>query len=288
MLKVPKELILTFLYIIIVSILAIMLNMSSQMPYSPYNIGFEGYSKLLDTIASIEIAKDLNHIEPFSIAILPLTKEISNLNSEYIKNLTVAGVTIIILDENGYSNKLLKDLGLGIEIRKTKVLDEVSKYGSREYPVIVIDFNNTILRIVTYKPSYIASLKEFSKEITGSTSDYAYADEDGNGFYTLGEVIGKYNVICSASLDKGSLWVIADLDILSNRVIDYLDNRRFIEILASSRKVYIALEGLDVGLFDIIRYTLTRGLGGIYSNIFIFPLVFAVLLTLYVILEHYI
>lgn len=286
--RVPRELILTFLYVIIVSVLAIVLNMSSQTPYSPYNTGSEGYSRLLEVVASIEIVRDLNHIEPFSVIILPLTREMGNLNSEYLKNLTSAGATVIILDENGYSNKLLKDLGLGIEIRGIKVLDEVSKYRSREYPVIVVKFNNTILRIVTYKPSYIVSSKEFSREVAGFTSDYAYADEDKNGFYTLGEVIGKYMVIYSAFQDKGSLWVVADLDILSNRAIDYLDNKAFIEILANSRKVYIVLEGLNVNLIDIIKYTLTRGLGGTRGNIFIFPITFTILLTLYIILEYYV
>lgn len=287
MLKIPRELVLSLLYVVIISMLAIVLNMPSQTPYSPYNTGSKGYSKLLSSIPSIEIVRSLDHIEPSSVVIIPLTKEVSSSTSVYLKNLTSAGATIVILDEEGCSNKLLEDLGLEIKIRKAKVLDEVSKHGSREYPVITIGFNSTTFKVVAHKPSYIEPLEESSEEIVGSTSDYAYVDEDGNSFYTLGEVMRRHIVIYSTSLNTSSLWVIADLDILSNRVIDYLDNKRFIETLTSSRKTYIVLEGLDIDLFDIIKYVLTKGVIGAYGGVFVFPLVFMVLLMIYIALEHY-
>lgn len=283
-LKIDKNMALAIIYVIVISIIAIVKNVSSTSPYSPYNINPDGYSNLVYVI-DLEIIKKIDSINSKDVVILiPLAREIVIEEFEKLKKLILSGSTIVLLDENGFSNNFLRHIGLDIRVENYKILDEISKYSSREYPVI---FTKTGLRLSTYKPSYIVLKNNLDENVFGTTSPYAYADINSDGFYTLGEEINIFAIIYSASIGNGSIWLITDLDILSNRIIDSFNNKEFLKSLSASKKIYLCIDWLDLKPLDILKHIIQGNTINLYNNITISMAMFFILITIYIAIEHY-
>lgn len=256
-LKTNRYFILLMVFALLISSLSILINIPSTAPYSPYNLGSNGYSKILSSIPStINILKDLEKMEQNALILIPLAKSMDTWAYDVIRNLLKHGMIIAILDEEGYSNNLMVHLGIGARIEAIKVLDEISKNRSREYPLVDLKMNNITLSMATYKPSYIVrGVNECN--FVAKTSKYAYADIDGNGYYTPGEPMGVYEVVCSWRIDNGWLWLIADLDIIANNILVLGNNIEFLKLLLSLnnvQKISLVIDYLNLTLVDSIRY----------------------------------
>jgi len=258
-----KTLVIIIVLVIAISFLATIINLPSNTSYSPFNNDDTGFSKLI-TLLNAEIISNVRDIKSNGysyVIIIPFQKPFINITiCNVLKELVLNGVTIIVLDEYGYSNKLLEELGLNISIISKPILDEVSKVGDRFHPLInvVFPYLNKTLEVITYKPSYIA----FSFEITngsiiGYTSNYAYVDLDNNGYYSLNEVMDKYVVVYGQQLGSGRVIIIPDLDIGINAFIDKANNIEFFGMITSSRRTYFYIGNLQLGFLDKIKYILT-------------------------------
>lgn len=255
-LRVGREIAIA-LFAVLVSILSLLLTVSTSTPLSPYNTSGYGYSHLLSLHMSSAIASipmDNRSI----VVVLPLERQIDSKAIEGIKRLLAHGSTVVVLDEKGYSNQLLEDIGISARVAPIAVLDEVSKVYSRFYPVASIDIGNNTLRIVTYKPSYI-SIENTSKTLAvAKTSPYAYADVNGDGYYTVGEPIEPFVIVSLWRVGNGSLWLISDLDVFRNDLIRLGDNSRLFEVLVDSRPSYLVIGYLNLGSIDVLKYWLSQ------------------------------
>lgn len=289
--RIDREAIAILLFTAVAAFIAISTNMPSSTPYSPYNTGDYGYSKLLQLLCCAEVVRTPMEISKANVSvILPVTRKVELSGYEELIDVVLAGGTIVILDEEGYSNDLLRFLGLKARIEGHKVLDEVVKLSSREYPIASLYTDNQTTRyvIATYRPSYIAIENVFDKGFTGVTSNYAYADIDRNSYYTVGEEMKNYTIVWSARVGSGCIWVVADLDVLSNRLVDKLDNSALLRMLTGSRRVYILVDGIELKSLDLIKYSLYRifRAHGFAGSIILNAVIFILLLAVFMVVRY--
>ncbi|MEM2511780.1 MAG: hypothetical protein QXX61_01460 [Ignisphaera sp.] len=252
--RVSKDIIIILVFAIIISFISILINMPSTTPYSPFNTGGNGYSNLL-SIKSINVnfVKDARELNQKTLVIIPLRRNPGNAINQLVEDMLKYGTTIVILDEDGYSNNLLEYLRIKARVEIYKVLDEVSKIRSREFPLIELVLGNNTMKIATYRPSYII-LDEENTVSVAKTSRYAYADVDRNGYYTVGESMGEYLIACSWKINNGVLWLVADLDLFANNLMDLGDNIDFLYKLMSSGKASIIVDYIDLDIVDLFKY----------------------------------
>ncbi|MEM3980561.1 MAG: hypothetical protein QXF79_04810, partial [Ignisphaera sp.] len=153
-LKTSKDFILILIFTIFISSISILINMPSTTPYSPYNEGREGYTQIAK-FGVTKFAKDLRNLEQKNLIIIPLNSRPDVSLIKLIENLLERGAIVIFLDEEGYSNDIMEYFGIKIVVENTKILDEVSKTRSREYPLVNLEIEGTLFKLAAYKPSHI-------------------------------------------------------------------------------------------------------------------------------------
>lgn len=257
---ISRAVVIIIIMIIIVSCLAAILNTSTTTAYSPFNTDNRGYSRIINAFnARLEDdIRDLS-IEEASryVVIVPLQKRLVDRDIiDYMYKLLHGGSIVIILDEQGYSNELVKEIGLDIRVVNQTVLDEIQKYKSRYYPIIkiYIDGSNKTMSLTLFMPSYILAGKNRSSYMIGYTSKYAYADLDGNSVYSQGEHIGQYILVYGARIGYGLLIIVSDKDFITNRLLG--NNTWFLEELILDRELILYTRYLDLGFLDKMKYIL--------------------------------
>lgn len=191
--------------------------------------------------------------EKSSIIFIPVNTYFDNKTHLVINYLLDKGWTVVILDENGFSNSLLEFLGVNAKIQRSKVLDEIEKTESRNNPIVTIEYEKRVYKLATIDPSYI-DLEDSQQIVTvGVTSKYSYVDRDENNFYSLGEEMNNHVIIAVFKINKGDLWLIADLDMFSNGALNRLDNLLLMENIVDKRSVYLNVNQLNLKLIDKIK-----------------------------------
>lgn len=243
----------TLLIAVVTSVTALAVNVPTNTPYSPFNTGLKGTSGLIELLHMATVYGINELPKGFKGTLLiPLTTELLENDYVVIKELINGGGHVIVLDERGYSNNLIKYLGIKASTTNYTVLDEVFKYLSRDYPVITLWVGGEVLNLTTYRPTYI---QVSQPSVIGATSNYSYADLDSDGYYSLGDSMGSHAVIAYFPLGNGSLTIISDLDVISNELID-----RNSLVLSKLFKgaTYLALNYLGLGNVDFFKYLLTK------------------------------
>jgi len=253
-----KTIIVIITMIIIISFLAAAVNTPTTTPYSPFNAGSRGYSKLIDVLnAKLEDnIKDLSIEEATRYTIImPLQRRIIDQDTiDYVNKLLHRGSIVIIFDEQGYSNELIKEVGLDIEVANQTILDEIWRAKNRFYPiarVYIADSNETI-PLILHMPSYIMSSENRSGYIIGYTSRYAYVDLDGDEIYSPGDHMGQYTLVYGEKIGRGLLIIVSDIDFAVNGLFD--DNVRFLNKIVYGRELVLYTDYLDLGLLDKLKY----------------------------------
>ena len=256
--------------IILVSFLAVIINLPSTTLYSPFNSGDSGYSQLV-AVLHAEIMGNVEDIPKDDCSntavIIPFNHLVGETRTySVLRELIAGGATLIIMDESGYSNTLLKYLGVDASVVNQVVLDEVAKLKDRNYPIIevTVPVGGRTLEFTAFRPAHILLHELANVSVLGTTSGYAYADLDGSGYYSLGEVMKHYAVVISQKVGNGTVILISDLDAGSNALISEAGNEEFFKLLTAGRKVYFIVEGLSLEPLDEIKYVFSMMRIGTY------------------------
>ena len=245
--------------ILLVSMILYVLS-TVQSELSIYNTGGNGASLFYEKLEP-RLLLDIEGLEKLSnntAVITPLLKKPSDRDYTAMLKYVYRGGLLIVLDEEGYSNRLFSILGLNIRVMNTTVLDEIMKNKTRYYPLALLAKPvNSIDHVLLYKPVYIY-IRPIGKrvEVVAETSPYSYADMDGNEYYSFGEPMKSFVVCIRVGYGAGSIILISDKDFISNNVVESSSNIEFIEYMIGNRTPYYCILYTNPTLIDIIRYYL--------------------------------
>ncbi len=237
-------------------VFSIVMYMPTQTDLSIYNTGWNGLSRVfhdLDAhyLPSINIVMGS---EAETIIFMPLKRLIGDEEFEGLRSYLEKGGVLAIFDEEGYSNDFLSWLGAGLKVSGVAVLDEISKYRSRFMPLARYTENSS-LTVALNVPSYLEVGGGGAEPIL-ITSPYAYADSDGDGYYTLGERRGSFTVGARLGVGNGTLYVFSDVSMLINEMYEFKGNKVFLSALVGGRRLYVDQSHIEAGLLDKLKYRL--------------------------------
>lgn len=244
----------------VVSVLAALINIPTSTPYSPFNTGGDGYSQLV-TYSHAVIVGTYTRLEGVNASnatlILPVVRWLRDSGLyNFLRGFLKAGGTVVVIDSVGYSNPLISYLGVNASVEGHPVLDEVLKLGDRFHPLLKVEgLGNLSSRgyVASHMPSSIRLGEGLRPYLLAVTSRYAYADLDGNGFLSPGEVMRPYAVVACWRVGRGSLALVADYALFSNSLINYTGNRLLLTHLTGLRRTYFLTEGLNLSGVDRVK-----------------------------------
>jgi len=255
--------------------LGLLTEISSSTPYSPFNVGGNGYSSL----ASLLNASVLTG--PGSVSdtiLLPLAHELGPEEYDWLKDFVMKGGTLVILDESGYSNVFLSDyLNIPADIRDSKLYDYVTGLGENGSIVAAnVSIGGRELVCYFFKPSLIDVFGHV--DVLGQTSPFVYADFDNNGFFSVGDRFDEWSVVVHATVANGSVFILSDLDVFSNSFISLGNNSALAKALARGT-VGIYLGGLNASFLDYFKaYTVySRSFSGTLAELLSLSLIAVVI-----------
>ncbi len=246
-----KVSIITLLTVVAVAVgsLGLIAEVPSPTPYSPFNTGGRGYSGLRDLLGASVL---IEGAQGASTIILPLAHDLSPADASTLRDFVLGGGTLIILDEGGHSSKFLNDyLNLSIAVGDSPIYDYVANYRGNG-SVVTVNVSVSGEEYLCYFGSPTFIVIGGGAEVLGRTSPYAYADLDGNGYFSLGDSFGDWAVAISAKVGEGRVYVLGDLDIFSNAMIGVGDNAALAKTLVNGHPA-IYLGGINASLLDEMK-----------------------------------
>ena len=234
--------------------LSIIIYISSSTTLSPYNLGVEGLSKFME-LYSPEVSFGDIPLRGYDTVVLVLDR--GPVNSSIYRDYVYGGGRLIILDEKGYSNDLLRDMGLDIRVSNMCVLDEVYKYWDR-FHVKADTYHGYEVGLAG--PCYIEAREA---DVLAYSSRFSYLDVDGNARYSMDEPMGSFPLIVRARVGAGEVILVGDSDFIANLFLDKGINRDFLGDILNG-VVLLDLSYTDYSFVDVAKRGLDRlgGLGG--------------------------
>jgi len=228
-------------------------------PKNPYWNGLSDMHTLLD-INIISDVKELSRIDnPESHVLLvigpsnPYSLDEVNTIRDFINK----GGMLILADEFGSGNELLKGLGVNVRLNGSLLIDPLFKERSSRIPKIT-DFDKKILsyNITQIFLNYATVIQGSNLKPLASSSSFSYLDLNHNFKYDKGEPKGPFFVMAEINYGKGSIVIISDSSIFINSMLSKGDNLALIKGLKGSRKLILDTSHFSIGLFTKLKVTL--------------------------------
>ena len=255
-------------FMIIVGVITaglLVLYVPPAVDFSITNPFWNGYTVVSDRLNATVIDKPLTFPikNPNKIVIItiPYSKYI-DLEIENLKNFVKNGGTLIILDDYGYANQILRAFGDYVTIiNNTMLVDSLFNYRNGRLPKI-IEFSEdpdvaNITQVVFNHASVLYILSPKVKVLAYSSS-FSFLDDNLNGICDPGECKGPFPVIAKFTYGSGVVYVISDPSFLLNSMIDIGDNYKLILNLVKDKSVWIDQYHLKGNIhYQIRKYIVT-------------------------------
>ncbi len=227
---------LTLAVVLIVSWLSIVLYPSAQdfMRANPF---WNGLRDSGDRFGA-EFVTDLNQVKPrpegsvlIAIPYLPYRDEELRRIEDFVRG----GGTLLLMDDYGYGNQVLRALRLDIEFAGTPLLDPYLNYRNEWLPLVVdlaTEFKDAGIEhlILNHATALFVS---GPYEILARSSDTSYLNGGGTPSKEGETVKGPLVVAVRAPLGQGTVIAISDPSILINSMVGRGDNGTFLKKIIS-------------------------------------------------------
>ncbi|MEM4483980.1 MAG: DUF4350 domain-containing protein [Candidatus Methanomethylicia archaeon] len=181
---------------------------------------------------------------------------------EIMKDYVYGGGFIIIMDEYGYMNDLIKFLGLNANVSGFLLRDPLYYWRSSTLPIVNAYIGNSTLKIYL---NYASTINHIGGKTIASSSYFSYLDLNNNGIHEDNEPTGKMDVAVLYNVGGGRILIISDSDILINSMINQGDNLNFVKsFIPSQYRVYLLEDFIAIGPYTTMR----RNLLSIYTLLF--------------------
>lgn len=222
--------------VLVISWLSIVFYPSAQdfMRANPFWNGLRDFSSRFGA----EMVASRDQVKPgvessVLIAIPYLPYEEKELSQ--IEGFVRGGGTLLLMDDYGYGNQVLRALGLEMEFAGDPLLDPYLNYRNQWLP-LVVDLapelkEAGIEHLILNHATALAISGPY--EVLARSSDTAYIDSDRNGSWSEDEARGPLAVAVRATLGRGTVIAISDPSILINSMVGRGDNGAFLRYLIS-------------------------------------------------------
>jgi hypothetical protein len=139
------------------------------------------------------------------------------------------GTLVIAGDVGTASNQLLADLGVSTRIENTPLRDDEQNYRSAAFPLATNISADPVTRDVSQLTLNYPTILTPGENATVlvASSEFAYADETGDGVLNASETVGSRPVVASEPYGSGRVVVASDPSLFINSMLAQPDNREF-------------------------------------------------------------
>ena len=237
---------------------------TSTTPYSIYNSGDSGLSSLYKASKLVVWSpKDIERLDPERHALIVfMARKPGNETIRELLQWVSRGGSIMVLDEKGYSNPLLRGLGLPARIEGHWVYDPLRNAGSREDPLTSAKLGDREFRLVFHTVASLTIEGENSGLVVlARTSILSYTDLDDNGYYSFSDTISSKPLVVVSHRGKSTTVVVPDLDFLSNYCSKKGDNLAFTRLLFKEKSIVLYSGLNNMSRVDLLKYTYYSSIG---------------------------
>jgi Domain of unknown function (DUF4350) len=210
-----------------------------QDAYHPLNYGWNGCSAIAETPNSTLILSYHEKLpEKPLLAIIGPTLPFSTLDGAVVRNYLENNGTVLLADNFGSGNSLLKELNVSARFAGKPLADIYAYSKNPRFPFVsdflpnAITFNVTV--VMLDHPSFLEVDNSTDLTTFAFSSPFSFIDEHDTGQLAQNVSIRAYPVMALTHVGNGSLILISDPDMFINDVIGLFDNMRVFENLVNS------------------------------------------------------
>jgi hypothetical protein len=201
-----------------------------------------------------------------------------------LKNYTLNGGTLVILDDYGFGNQILNGVGLKMRFTGVPMLDPLYNYKDKWIPKIT-DFSNSSIssNVTSIVLNHASSLNGTSDStVVAYSSTFSFLDINGDGSWNNNEPNGPFPFIAYDALGQGIVVAIADPSLMINSMIG-LDNNlqlfnNVVSIQGSSPKIFVDQSHLPKEPLDDAKANIATAYGALSSPVGTLSLIAVILI----------
>lgn len=281
----PRKVIPGLLLVIVLVSCAIIWFYPPTGDFRVENPAWNGYSELSRDTNALALASmsDLPSIgEGTALIVVPYEEFTATEHSEINSYVTSGGI-LVLLDDYGYGNQVLSNLGLDVRFSGQTLLDPLFNYKNKWFPTIAefveTPINVNVTSVVFNHATYLNSTADLT--VIGFSSGFSFADSNNDATWDSGELNGPLPVAAYAKLGQGYVVVVSDPSMAINGMIDQGNNLEFVNktvhIKSGVTQVYIDQSHLPSTALDMAKADLAVVYGLVASPLGTLSLIIVVM-----------
>jgi hypothetical protein len=202
-----------------------------QEAYHPLNPDWNGCSKVANATLNLTLLFSYRiplPNQPSLLAIIGPSTIFTKDEIAEIRSFLEAGGTVLLADDFGTGNTLLKGLNVSAQFSGKPLADLYYYSKAPRFPLIGAfspsPITANVTTVVLNRPSYIDIANSSLVTKLASSSPFSFVDLSGNGRPSPNETINSYPVMAAAKIGRGTLILISDPSMFVNDMIDLNDN----------------------------------------------------------------
>jgi hypothetical protein len=204
-----------------------------QEPYHPFNTDWNGCSKIATSTNDTALLFSYNEVLPTNsvLAIVGPSRPFSESDSAFIRRYLEGNGTVLLADDFGTGNSLLKNLNVSVRFAGKPLADMYYYSRSPSFPLVSefpdSRFADNVSIIILDHPSYLEINNSSQVTTIASSSPFSFIDVQGNERPAPNESIASYAVMAYVHVGNGSLILVSDSNMFINEMIGIYDNMKF-------------------------------------------------------------
>jgi hypothetical protein len=209
-----------------------------QEAYHPLNPDWNGCSKVASANRNITLLLSYRMQlpnQPSLLAIIGPSTAFTNDDIAEIRTFLESGGTVLLADDFGTGNALLKGLNVSARFSGKPLADLYYYSKAPRFPLISAfspsPITANVTTVVLNRPSYIDITNASVVTKLASSSPFSFVDLNGNGRASPNETINSYPVIVDTQIGSGWLILVSDPSMFVNEMINLYDNMQLFQNL---------------------------------------------------------
>jgi len=200
-------------------------------PYYTANTEWNGTSELVREgfiPLSVDLVRSLSQSNPSLLMVIAPTRQFTQSEANSIRDYVERGGLLVLADNFGSGNGLLKLLNVSIRFDNKTLVDTLFYYKQPIFPLAIhmpsSEFLNGTNELVLNSPVTLNVTSEDNVRILASSSPFSFIDSNQNGEKDPGEPSGPFPVLAELRLGQGGVLLFTSPASFTNSMISLSDN----------------------------------------------------------------